>query len=141
MAADYGSDLPSVKEELDRQQNEHKIIDQFHAKILNDERQQTKFSGDELALYQQRLNQLQKVYAELLSTSTKRLSDLDSLQHFLAQASAELQWLNEKEQIEITRDWADKHLDLPTVHRYYEVSVVNTILFGLKIEALLFWFD
>ncbi|XP_017029694.1 microtubule-actin cross-linking factor 1 isoform X30 [Drosophila kikkawai] len=120
LAADYGSDLPSVKEELDRQQHEHKIIDQFHSKILNDERQQTKFSGDELALYQQRLNQLQKVYAELLSTSTKRLSDLDSLQHFLGQASAELQWLNEKEQVEITRDWADKQLDLPSVHRYYE---------------------
>ncbi|XP_032306879.1 dystonin isoform X25 [Drosophila ananassae] len=120
LAADYGSDLPSVKEELDRQQHEHKIIDQFHSKILNDERQQTKFSGDELALYQQRLNQLQKVYAELLSTSTKRLSDLDSLQHFLGQASAELQWLNEKEQVEISRDWADKQLDLPSVHRYYE---------------------
>ncbi|XP_017836803.1 dystonin isoform X21 [Drosophila busckii] len=120
LAADYGSDLPSVKQELDNQQHEHKIIDQFHTKILNDERQQTKFSGDELNLYQQRLNQLQKVYAELLSTSTKRLSDLDSLQHFLTQASAELQWLNEKEQVEITRDWADKQLDLPSVHRYYE---------------------
>ncbi|XP_075166809.1 dystonin-like protein short stop isoform X24 [Haematobia irritans] len=120
LAADYGSDLPSVKDELSRQQHEHNIIDQFHAKILNDERQQSKFSGDELTLYQQRLNQLQKVYAELLSTSTKRLSDLDTLQHFLAQASAELQWLNEKEQIEITRDWADKNLDLSSVHRYYE---------------------
>uniref|UniRef100_A0A1A9WHW1 Dystonin n=1 Tax=Glossina brevipalpis TaxID=37001 RepID=A0A1A9WHW1_9MUSC len=120
LAADFGSDLPSVKEELDRQQYEHKIIDQFHVKILNDERQQNKFIDDELHLYQQRLNQLQKVYAELLSTSTKRLSDLDSLQHFLAQASAELQWLNEKEQIEISRDWADKNLDLSSVHRYYE---------------------
>uniref|UniRef100_A0A1I8MXB1 Dystonin n=2 Tax=Musca domestica TaxID=7370 RepID=A0A1I8MXB1_MUSDO len=120
LAADYGSDLPSVKEERDRQQHAHKVIDQFHAKILNDERQQSKFSGDELNLYQQRLNQLQKVYAELLSTSTKRLSDLDTLENFLAQASAELQWLNEKEQIEITRDWADKNLDLASVHRYYE---------------------
>lgn len=106
---------------MDRQQHEHKVIDQFHTKIINDERQQVKFSGDELALYQQRLNQLQKIYAELLSTSTKRLADLDSLQHFLSQASTELQWLNEKEQIEITRDWSDKELDLTSVHRYYEV--------------------
>ncbi|XP_055907401.1 dystonin isoform X24 [Eupeodes corollae] len=118
--ADYGSDLASVKEELERHQQDHKTIDQFHSKILQAERQQTKFNGDELNLYQQRLNQLQKLYADLLSTSTKRLSDLDSLQHFLAQASAELQWLNEKEQVEITRDWADKNLDLPAVHRYYE---------------------
>ncbi|XP_039956885.1 dystonin isoform X13 [Bactrocera tryoni] len=119
-AADYGSDLPSVKDEYRRQQEDHKIIDQFHSNILNDERKQTKFSGDELKLYQQRLNHLQKLYTELLTTSTKRLSDLDSLQNFLAEASAELQWLNEKELVEITRDWTDKHLDLTSVHRYYE---------------------
>uniref|UniRef100_A0A034VFP6 Dystonin n=1 Tax=Bactrocera dorsalis TaxID=27457 RepID=A0A034VFP6_BACDO len=119
-AADYGSDLPSVKDEYRRQQEDHKIIDQFHSNILNDERKQSKFSGDELKLYQQRLNHLQKLYAELLTTSTKRLSDLDSLQNFLAEASAELQWLNEKELVEITRDWTDKHLDLTSVHRYYE---------------------
>ncbi|XP_018791082.1 PREDICTED: dystonin isoform X10 [Bactrocera latifrons] len=119
-AADYGSDLPSVKDEYGRQQEDHKIIDQFHSNILNDERKQAKFSGDELKLYQQRLNHLQKLYAELLTTSTKRLSDLDSLQNFLTEASAELQWLNEKELVEITRDWTDKHLDLTSVHRYYE---------------------
>nr|XP_036218018.1 microtubule-actin cross-linking factor 1 isoform X21 [Bactrocera oleae] len=118
--ADYGSDLLSVKDEYRSQQEDHKIIDQFHSNILNDERQQSKFSGDELKLYQQRLNHLQKLYAELLSNSTKRLSDLDSLQNFLAEASAELQWLNEKELVEITRDWTDKHLDLTSVHRYYE---------------------
>ncbi|XP_054739785.1 dystonin isoform X18 [Anastrepha obliqua] len=119
-AADYGSDLPSVKDEFRRQQEEHKNIEKFHSTILTDERQQTKFSGDELRLYLQRLNQLQKLYAELLSTSTKRLSDLDALQIFLAEASAELQWLNEKELVEITRDWSDKHLELTLVHRYYE---------------------
>ncbi|XP_017464287.1 PREDICTED: dystonin isoform X11 [Rhagoletis zephyria] len=119
-AADYGSDLPSVKDEFNRHQEEHKSIDKFHSNILNDERQQTKFSGDELRLYLQRLNQLQKLYAELLSNSTKRLSDLDALQNFLVDASAELQWLNEKELVEITRDWSDKHLDLTAVHRYYE---------------------
>ncbi|XP_067629140.1 microtubule-actin cross-linking factor 1 isoform X10 [Eurosta solidaginis] len=119
-AADYGSDLTSVKEEFIRQQEEHKVIDQFHLNILHDERQQTRFSGDELRLYLQRLHQLQKLYAELLSTSTKRLSDLDSLQNFLAEASEELQWLNEKELAETSRDWADKHLDLTSVHRYYE---------------------
>lgn len=123
--ADYGSDLLSVKDEYRSQQEDHKIIDQFHSNILNDERQQSKFSGDELKLYQQRLNHLQKLYAELLSNSTKRLSDLDSLQNFLAEASAELQWLNEKELVEITRDWTDKHLDLTSVHRYYEVRYSN----------------
>ncbi|XP_055390501.1 dystonin isoform X30 [Condylostylus longicornis] len=125
LAADYGSDLPSVKAELEHHQQEHKTIDQFHSKIAHAERQESNFSGDELHLYQQRLNALQKLYAELLSTSTKRLSDLDALQHFLAQASAELQWLNEREQTEITRDWADKNLDLSSIHRYYERTYGN----------------
>lgn len=121
-SADYGSDLASVRAELDRHQQEHRIIDQFHAKIVHAERQQVNFSGDELNLYQQRLSQLQKLYAELLSTSTKRLSDLDTLQDFLNAATSELSWLNEKEQIEVTRDWADKNLDLVQIHRYYEVG-------------------
>ena len=76
-------------------------------------------------MYTQRLNQLKNLYAELLSTSTKRMTDLDTLEDFLKQASAELQWLNEKEQIEINRDWADKNLDLNSISRYYEVSFVT----------------
>lgn len=124
LAADYGSDLPSVRAELERHQQEHRVIDKFHSKVLHAERQQTNFSGDELHLYQQRLSQLQKLYAELLSTSTKRLSDLDALQNFLQAASDELQWLNDREQIEIGRDWAAKDLDLPGIHRYYEVIIV-----------------
>lgn len=128
LAADYGSDLPSVKAELERHQQEHRVIDKFHSKVLHAERQQVNFSGDELNLYQQRLSQLQKVYAELLSTSTKRLSDLDALQNFLQAASAELQWLNDREQVEIQRDWAAKDLDLPGIHRYYEVMACNQFI-------------
>lgn len=128
LAADYGSDLPSVKAELERHQQEHRVIDKFHSKVLHAERQQVNFSGDELNLYQQRLSQLQKVYAELLSTSTKRLSDLDALQNFLQAASAELQWLNDREQVEIQRDWAAKDLDVSGIHRYYEVSFFQQLL-------------
>lgn len=123
LGSDYGGDLPSVKVELDRHQQEHKIIDQFHSKILHAERQQNNFTGDELILYQQKFSQLQKLYAELLSTSTKRLSELDALQDFLNTATAELQWLHDREQVEISRDWAEKNLDLPSIHRYYEVSL------------------
>ncbi|XP_058834604.1 microtubule-actin cross-linking factor 1 isoform X40 [Topomyia yanbarensis] len=120
LTSDYGSDLPSAKVELERHQHEHKVIDQFHSKIVQSERHQNNFTGDELQLYQQKLSQLQKTYAELLSTSTKRLSDLDALQDFLSAATSELSWLNDREQIEVSRDWADKNLDLSAVHRYYE---------------------
>lgn len=127
LTSDYGSDLPSAKVELERHQHEHKVIDQFHSKIIQSERHQSNFSGDELQLYQQKLSQLQKIYAELLSTSTKRLSDLDALADFLSAATSELSWLNDREQIEVSRDWADKNLDLSAVHRYYEVSFFGTM--------------
>ncbi|XP_035790469.1 microtubule-actin cross-linking factor 1-like isoform X4 [Anopheles albimanus] len=126
LSADYGSDLPSAKVELERHQHEHKVIDQFHSKIAQCERHVSNFSGEEQQLYRQRLSQLQKVYAELLSTSTKRLSDLDALVDFLATATAELSWLNDREQIEVSRDWADKNLDLSAVHRYYESTFKRT---------------
>uniref|UniRef100_A0AAG5DJS3 Dystonin n=1 Tax=Anopheles atroparvus TaxID=41427 RepID=A0AAG5DJS3_ANOAO len=124
--SDYGSDLPSAKVELERHQHEHKVIDQFHSKIAQCERHVANFTGEEQQLYRQRLSQLQKVYAELLSTSTKRLSDLDALVDFLATATTELSWLNDREQIEVSRDWADKNLDLSAVHRYYESTCKRT---------------
>ncbi|CAG9792784.1 unnamed protein product [Diatraea saccharalis] len=118
--SDYGSDLPSVQHELDKHQREHKQIDQFHAKVEQCVHNRSNYSGEELTLYNQHLSQLQKLYADLLSTSTKRMSDLDALQDFLQSATAELNWLNEKEQVELSRDWADPHINLPAVQHYYE---------------------
>lgn len=74
MEADYGSDLPSVKSEINRQQKEHTQIDQYHSHIAHSERIRTQFQGEELNAYTQKLSQLQKLYAELLSTSNKRYS-------------------------------------------------------------------
>jgi hypothetical protein len=63
------------------------------------------------------------VYAELLVTSNKRLSDLETLQDFLQSATNELIWLNEKEEIEVSRDWSDKNLSIPAIEQYYEVRM------------------
>lgn len=86
---------------------------------------QSNFHGEESQLYAQHLNILQKMYAELLVQSNKRLTDLETLQDFLQSATNELVWLNEKEETEVTRDWSDKHLDLGSVHHYYEVNFTN----------------
>lgn len=85
-------------------------------------RLQNNFHGDELAVYTQHLNTLQKLYTELLSTSSKRLSDLETLLDFLQSVSNHLVWLNEKEEIELTRDWSDRDLNLAGVQQYYKVS-------------------
>lgn len=68
------------------------------------------------------MSQLRKTYAELLSLSNKRVSDLHSLLDFLQAATQELIWLNEKEEQELNRDWANKSLNITDVERYYEVS-------------------
>ena len=54
-------------------------------------------------------------------TSKKRLADLEMLQDFIQSATTELIWLNEKEEIEISRDWSSKSLNVTEIERYYEV--------------------
>lgn len=83
---------------------------------------QNNFSGEEHTVYINLLSQLRKTYAELLSLSNKRVSDLHSLLDFLQAATQELIWLNEKEEQELNRDWANKSLNITDVERYYEVS-------------------
>ncbi|XP_018398747.1 PREDICTED: plectin-like [Cyphomyrmex costatus] len=118
--ADYGSDLPSVQNELDVHQREHKNIDQFKAKVDKCVQAKNNFHGEELTLYSQHLNTLQKLYAELLNVSSKRLSDLDTLHDFIQSATGELVWLNAKEETEVTRDWSDKNLNVQSIEQYYE---------------------
>lgn len=120
--ADYGTDLSSIKTERDIHQREHKQIDQFHSRVETCIKAKQYFSGEELSLYQQHLSQLQKVYTELLTFSTNRMTDLDSLLDFIQSATNELHWLNEKEEKEVTRDWSDTNLNVQAVEKYYEVS-------------------
>ncbi|XP_076173653.1 dystonin-like protein short stop isoform X29 [Ptiloglossa arizonensis] len=118
--ADYGSDLPSVQNELDVHQREHKNIEQFHPKVDRCVQSKSHFHGEEMTLYNQHLAVLQKLYAELLSASNKRLSDLDTLHDFIQSATGELVWLSSKEETEVTRDWSDKNLNVQSIEQYYE---------------------
>ncbi|XP_026824495.1 microtubule-actin cross-linking factor 1 isoform X34 [Ooceraea biroi] len=118
--ADYGSDLTSVQNELDVHHREHKNIDDFQTKVDKCIQAKNNFHGEELTLYTQHLGTLQKLYAELLAVSNKRLSDLDTLHDFIQSATGELVWLNAKEETEITRDWSDKNLNVQSIEHYYE---------------------
>lgn len=51
------------------------------------------------------------------------MSDLETLQDFLQSATNELIWLNEKEEVEVSRDWSDKNLNIPAIEQYYEVRM------------------
>ncbi|KAF5301223.1 hypothetical protein FQA39_LY10809 [Lamprigera yunnana] len=118
--ADYGTDFSSVENELEIHQREHKQVDQFHSKVETCVKARQYFSAEELTLYNQHLSQLQKIYAELSTFSNNRLSDLDSLLDFIQSATNELHWLNEREEIEVSRDWSDKKINLQAVEKYYE---------------------
>ncbi|XP_072153527.1 dystonin isoform X7 [Bemisia tabaci] len=118
--AEYGADLSGVKTEIELHQREHRLIEQFHSKVEHCINAQHNFHGDELALYTQHLNTLQKLYAELLSTSNKRVSDLETLLDFVQSCTNQLLWLSEKEKIELSRDWASKELNTQAIEQYYE---------------------
>lgn len=123
LQATWGNDLHSITNELESHQAEHRINDQFHGKVLQAERQQSNLSGDESVLYQQSLNQLKKVYAELLSLSTKRLCDLHALHDFITTATEELDMLSAHENIELHRDWSDTSMDLSSLNQNYKQMV------------------
>jgi hypothetical protein len=72
-----------------------------------------KFQGEELVIYDNHLAVLQQSYTELTMASKNRLADLQRLQEFM-----QFTWLNEKEKIEITRDWSSKLLNLVDIQSY-----------------------
>ena len=76
---------------------------------------------------------MQKSYNELLVLSNKRLADLETLLDFIQSATTELIWLNEKEEMEISRDWSSKSLNVTEIERYYEVDA--TLVNALEIDA------
>ncbi len=43
-------------------------------------------------------------------------------------AHAELTWLNEREDREAGRDWADRNLNLTEVEQYYEVKKILVLM-------------
>lgn len=120
--AEYGNDLPSVQAELNLHMREHNSIEQFHSRCEQCINAKYNLTGEELAEYTQNLNTLSSTYTDLLSTSNKRMSGLETLQDFLQSATNILNWLKEKEEIEVTRDWSDTELNLANVEQYYRVS-------------------
>ena len=89
---------------------------------------QSKFHSEESSIYVHHVTIVQRSYQELVSLSNKRLNDLEMLQDFIQSATTELIWLNEKEEIEVSRDWSSKSLNVTEIERYYEVNHPHPIL-------------
>lgn len=61
--------------------------------------------------------------------SKRRMQALESLVDFLRDATAELMWLSEKEETEISRDWSAKGLNPSELEKYYEVCMSGSVMF------------
>lgn len=120
---DYGSDLASIENLLENHKLEHQTIEQFENTLAKCFQTKNNLDGEELNLYSQHLEHLEKLYAELKNISNKRLSDLNIFHDFIQTATNELVWLNNKEELELSRDWSDQNLNLSMVEQYYEVCL------------------
>lgn len=119
--ANFGSDLSAVQSELEAQKLENKQLELFKNQVEKCFQAKTKFRGEELILYGQHLNQLDKIHLDLQVLSKKRTTDLETVFDFLQSATTELVWLNSKEEIELSRDWSDRNLNIRNLEQYYEV--------------------
>ncbi|XP_013792972.1 plectin-like, partial [Limulus polyphemus] len=118
--ANFGNDLASVKSLLEQHQTEHRTIDQFQKNVDQCGMRKNQFRGEEYNIYCKMLSRLDRGYSELLVLSNKRLSDLDALLDFIQTATNQLIWMNEKEEIEVSRNWGAKSLNIVEIEQHQE---------------------
>ena len=61
------------------------------------------------------------------NSSNHRMRSLESLLDFMQVATKELMWLNEREEMEVSRDWSAKTLNLREIQEYYEVCIKDGV--------------
>uniref|UniRef100_A0A803SXN3 Plectin n=1 Tax=Anolis carolinensis TaxID=28377 RepID=A0A803SXN3_ANOCA len=108
-AAEWGVDLPTVDSQLGSHRGLHQSIEDFRPKIERARADEAQLSPGPRGAYRDLLGKLDLQYAKLLNSSKARLRHLESLQAFVAAATKELMWLNEKEEEEVTYDWTERN--------------------------------
>ncbi|XP_068953172.1 plectin isoform X11 [Petaurus breviceps papuanus] len=110
--AEWGVDLPSVESQLGSHRGLHQSIEEFRAKIERARADESQLSPATRGAYRDCLGKLDLQYAKLLNTSKARLRALESLHGFVAAATKELMWLNEKEEEEVNYDWSERNSNM-----------------------------
>ncbi|XP_020851009.1 LOW QUALITY PROTEIN: plectin [Phascolarctos cinereus] len=110
--AEWGVDLPSVESQLGSHRGLHQSIEEFRAKIERARADESQLSPATRGAYRDCLGKLDLQYAKLLNTSKARLRGLESLHGFVAAATKELMWLNEKEEEEVNYDWSERNSNM-----------------------------
>ncbi|VDK65301.1 unnamed protein product [Onchocerca ochengi] len=118
---DFVEDL----EQLESMFEEHKIdnheIQDFRQSVDECIARQAEISAEDTHEYCELLSILESEYQQLRDLSAGRMLDLDTLIAFIRGAQHEIVWINEREDIEVSRNWSDiKQLDLPMLQNYYK---------------------
>ncbi|XP_026044880.1 dystonin isoform X18 [Astatotilapia calliptera] len=117
--SEWGSDMPSVKMNLDNHKNVHRVIEEFQMSLKEAKISEIQMTMPLKLSFSDKLNKLEKQYERLLSSSRERQSHLESLHDFVSQATQELIWLNEKEEEEVAFDWSDRNINISKKRDYH----------------------
>ncbi|KAM6458440.1 plectin isoform 3-T3 [Liasis olivaceus] len=118
-AAEWGVDLPTVESQLGSHRGLHRSIEEFRPKIERARADEAQLSPGPQTTYRDYLSKLDLQYEKLLSSSGARLRHLESLQAFVAAATKELMWLNEKEEEEVNYDWSERNSNMAAKKESY----------------------
>ncbi|KAI2799657.1 hypothetical protein BLOT_011563 [Blomia tropicalis] len=114
-----GEDVHSIQRRLEQFNEENSAIQQFQTKVDQCQTQKRDVKHEELPIYMNMLNRLLTAYDDLKSFAGKRIVDIKSLLDFVKLAEKELSWISSKEEIEISRDWSLKNLNLEEISKYH----------------------
>ncbi|NXT91882.1 MACF1 factor, partial [Anhinga rufa] len=117
--AEWGSDLPSVETQLETQRHVHTSVEDLGSSVKEARMYEGKMSQNFRASYMETLGKLETQYCKLMETSSFRLRHLQSLHGFVSRATAELIWLNEKEEEELAYDWSDNNPNIAAKKNYF----------------------
>uniref|UniRef100_A0A2K6TCY0 Plectin n=1 Tax=Saimiri boliviensis boliviensis TaxID=39432 RepID=A0A2K6TCY0_SAIBB len=134
--AEWGVDLPSVEAQLGSHRGLHQSIEEFRAKIERARSDEGQLSPATRGAYRDCLGRLDLQYAKLLNSSKGRLRSLESLHSFVAAATKELMWLNEKEEEEVGFDWSDRNTNMTAKKESYSALMRELELKEKKIKEL-----
>ncbi|KRY74473.1 Microtubule-actin cross-linking factor 1, partial [Trichinella pseudospiralis] len=118
---EFSEKLDDLDDMLEKHKVDHAEIMDFRSAVEQCIARQAEIPAEETDEYCNYLSILEGDYCQLKKLSTGRMLDLDMLTAFVRAAQLELMWIQEREVIEVTRNWSDsENLDLSMLQNYYK---------------------
>ncbi|EFP12196.1 hypothetical protein CRE_04184 [Caenorhabditis remanei] len=103
---EFADSLESLKDAFDQQKLNNREIQKFKENVDRCFTRQSEVSAAD--------------YQQLSDFSERRTADLDTLMAYVRAAQTELDWISQREMVEVSRDWSDMdQLDLPMLTKSY----------------------